>query len=154
MSTGPTLAGFNTFVYSVMAISPLYLPTDSPIIGYAFNVAMSIVSPTLAAAPSPPTSQWSIYALAAYNLGGSNIINFAQDQPGRTYFTELRKAYGIALFQAGVVSSTGDQGTAASLLNPEFMKTLTLQNLVALKDPYGRQYLQFAQAFGPIWGLT
>ena len=103
-STGPTLAGFNTFVYNVMGISPLYLPTNSPIIGYAFTVAMAIVSPTLGAAAyhCQPGSQWSIYALAVYNLGGSNLINFAQDQPQRTYFADLRKTYGIAKFQEQV----------------------------------------------------
>ena len=52
------------------------------------------------------------------------------------------------------MASASDEGTSTALLNPEFMKTLTLQNLQALKDPYGRTYLQFAQSFGPVWGLT
>ncbi len=154
MSAGPTLAGFNTFVYGVMRIDPLILPTTEPIIGYAYDVALAIVNPFLARAGIQSGSQWSIYALAIYNLGGSNIVNYAQDQQGRTFFADQRKALGIGSFTPGVVSGTSDQGTATSLLNPDFMKTLTLQNLQALKDPWGRQYLIFAQAFGPLWGLT
>lgn len=152
--SGPTLAGFNAFVYDVMLIDPLYLPTNSAVIGYAYNIALAIVNPILATLGCQPDSQWSVYALAVYNLGGSNIINFAQDQSGRTYFSDLRKTLGIASFTPGVTAGTSDQGTATSLLNPEFMKTLTLQNLQSIKDPYGRQYLMFAQAFGPLWGLT
>lgn len=138
-----------------MAIDPAYLPVDAPVIGYAFNVSLAITTTFLAGAACPtPSGQWSVYALAVYNLGGSNLINFAQDQTGRTYFRDLRKDLGIASFQMGVVSSTADQGTSTALLNPEFMKTLTLQNLQSLKDPYGRAYLMFAQAAGPVWGLT
>lgn len=143
-----------------MQINPLYLPTSAPIIGYAYNVALGITNPFLARAGCAPGGQWSIYALAVYNLGGSNIVNFAQDQPGRTYFADLRKTLditggkGFGSFAPGVVSSTADQGTATTLLNPEFMKTLTLANLQAIKDPWGRQYLQFSQAFGPLWGIT
>lgn len=151
---GPTLAGFGTFITNVMQISPLNLPPDAPIITYAYDIALGITNPFLAAAGCLPRGQWSIYALAVYNLGGSNLINYAQDQPGYTYFADQRKALGIAGFTPGVVSSTADQGTSTSLLNPEFMKTLTLANLQALKDPWGRQYLMFSQAFGPLWGLS
>lgn len=154
MSTGPTLAGFNTFVYGVMRIDPLILPSSDPLIGYAYNVATAIANPDLAFVPCDPGAQWDVYAMALYNLGGSNIVNYAQDQPGRTYFTDMRKAYGVKEFVPGVVSSTSDQATSSSYLNQDFMKTLTLSNLQALKDPWGRQYLMFAQASGPIWGLT
>jgi hypothetical protein len=153
-TTGPTRWGFNTFIYDVMQIDPLYLPHHSPIIGYAYTVALGMTDTLLRGAGRMPGSEWSIYALAVYNLGGSNIINFAQDQPGRTYFADKRKEFGITKFQMGVVSGASDEGTATSLLNPEFMKTLTLQNLQALKDPWGRQYLMFAQATGPLWGIT
>lgn len=152
-STGPALAGFGTFIANVMQIDPLYLPANAPIIGYAYNVALAIVNPQLAVLGCP-SGQWSIYALAVFNLAGSNLIHFAQDQSGRTFFADMRVSLGIAKFAPGVVSSTSDQSTATALLNPEFMKTLTLQNLQSLKDPFGRQYLIFAQAAGPLWGLT
>ena len=34
------------------------------------------------------------------------------------------------------------------------MKDFTLANLQNLKTPYGRQYLAWAQAYGPLWGLS
>lgn len=154
MTNGPTLAGFNTFVYDVALINPLYLPVGSPVIGYAYDVALSVVNTALVVVRSPPGEQWSPYARAVYNLGMSNIVNYAQDQPGRTYFTDLRRELGIAKFQAGVVSSTGDQSTSVALLNPEFMRTMTLANLQQIKDPWGRAYLQAAQDYGTLWGLT
>jgi hypothetical protein len=154
VTTGPTLAGFNTFIRGVMAIDPLYLPDNAPIIGYAYNAAAALVNPMLAQAGCPPGSQWSIYAMAVYNLGGSNLIHYAQDQDGRVYFAEQRKSFRIDKFSPGVVASTSDEGTSVSLLNPEFMKTMTLQNLQAIKDPWGRAYLGFAQSFGPMWGFS
>ncbi len=153
-STGPTLAGFNTFVYNVMSIDPLILPTNAPIIGYAYNVALGIANPLLAAAGCPAPGQWSFYAMAVYNLGGSNLINYAQDQLGRTWFADQRTLYGVTKFAPGVVSSTSDQSTATSLLNQDFMKTMTLRDLRTIKDPWGRQYMEIAQDFGPLWGLT
>ena len=153
-TTGPTLAGFQDFVYGVMKIDPLNLPTSEPVIGYAFDVAMSVVNYVLKVVRSPPNGQWSIYAMAVYNLGGSNLVNYAQDQPGRTFFDDLRKSLGINKFQAGVVSSTSDTGTSVALLNPDFMREITLANLQQIKDPWGRQYLQFAQDYGTLWGLS
>jgi hypothetical protein len=150
---GPTLAGFSSFIYQVMGISPIILPVNSVYIGYAYGVAAQIVNQALSAAGG------SIYALATYNLAGSLLLNFAQDAAGRqtdpSSFTQLRTNLGIANWTPGVVASSADTGTSEVLLNPEFMKTLTLQNLQQLKDPYGRQYLAFAQTYGPtIWGLS
>jgi hypothetical protein len=153
--SGPTLAGFSVFVYSIMQIDPLVLPTDSAIIGYAYQTALMIVDQSLQAAGCPPGSQWSIYAIAVYNLGGSNIVNYAQDVAGRTYFADMRKDLGISKFQPGVVAGSSDQGTATSLLNPDFMRGLTLANLQQIKDRWGRAYLQLAQDYGPgPWGIS
>lgn len=71
-----------------------------------------------------------------------------------TYFATLRRQFGIGAFRAGVISASNDESTGESVLNPEFMKTLTLGNLQNLKTPWGRQYLAFAQDFGEIWGLS
>lgn len=139
----PTLAGFQAFLTGVVGIDPLYLPPNSPVIGYAFHVAKTIVNHALWVAGT--------YTLAVYNLGASQVINFAPDQPGRTYFDGLRTKLKISDWTAGVVSSTSDQGTGTSLLNPDFMKNLTLANLQQIKDPYGRQYLAFAQDAGTVW---
>jgi hypothetical protein len=154
----PTLAGFQDFLYGVMKIDPLYLPSTEPVIGYAYQVALGIVNPALRSVPIPsPTGGpgTTVYALAVYNLAGSNVVQFAQDQDGRDYFMKLRATLGIDKFSPGIVASTSDASTSTALLNPEFMKTLTLQNLQNLRDPWGRQYLAFAMSAGPtIWGLS
>lgn len=96
-----------------------------------------------------------IYTLAVYNLAADRLINFALDIPDQTYFKDLRCRLRVEDRTPGVVSSTSDEGTSSSYLNPEFMETLTLQDLQTLKTPYGRQYMAFAQMYGrTIWGLT
>ncbi len=70
------------------------------------------------------------------------------------FFLGLRKNWNISGFVAGVVTSSSDESTSETLLNPEFMKGLTLGNLQNLKTPYGRQYLSFAMDYGTLWGLS
>lgn len=145
----PTLAGFQTFITNVMQIPSSALPLSSPTIGYAFTISMRIVNVDLAFVGT--------YDLAVYNLAGSLVLNFAPDQPGQAYFKALRGEDGMDLagFVPGVVAATGDQGTSASILTPDFMKNFTMGDLQRLKDPYGRQYLAFAQDAGPsVWGIT
>ena len=71
-----------------------------------------------------------------------------------TYFATLRRQFNIGGFRAGVISASNDESTGESILNPEFMKTLTLGNLQNLKTPWGRQYLAFAQDLGSVWGIS
>lgn len=154
----PTPAGFLAWVRAAMQITPAQLPDSSIFLTYAFNVAVDIVNLALAQA-SPD-----IYTLAVYNLGGSNLVNYAPDPPGAPpvpgsnpplpFFAKLRATYGTADFVAGVVQASGDQGTNNSLLVQDALKTITLADLQLLKDPWGRTYLQFAQKFGTLWGLT
>ena len=152
----PTLAGFQSFISDVMGINPLYLPSDSTSIGWAFSIALMIVNPDLAivATPSSAPVQTSLYVQAVYNLAGDNLINYAQDQTGRTYFSDLRKAYSINSFAAGVVTSASDSGTSDSLAVPEALHSLTLSQLQNVKTPWGRQYLAFAQTYGTMWGVA
>ncbi len=144
----PTLAGFTAFLYNVAGFPSGALPDTSAVIPMALNVALEIVN--LQMALVSPT----IYTLAVYNLGASNVLNYAQDQSGQTYFADLRKQFNTYGFTAGVISSTADESTSESLLTPEFMKGLTLANLQQLKDPWGRQYLAFAQSSGTLWGIS
>lgn len=146
-SATPTQAGFLQWVRTRMGVPTDALPDDSPFIGYAYDVAVAVCNPALAAVPP-------IYMLAVYNLGGDNLVNFAPDIPPSTFWSDLRAGYGTFAFAPGVVTSSGDQGTNTSLLNPEAMKEFTLGNLQNLKTPYGRQYLAWAQSYGPLWGLT
>jgi hypothetical protein len=71
-----------------------------------------------------------------------------------TYFATLRRQFNLAGFVPGVISASNDESTGQSILNPEFMKGLTLGNLQNLKTPFGRQYLAFAQDYGQIWGVS
>lgn len=145
----PTLAGFQAFIANVMMIDPLYLPPDAAVIGYAFDAAMSIVSEDLFLVPG------GVYARAVNNLAASELINFAEDQPERTYFREKRRSLNLDQWTAGVVASTSDATSATGILNPDFMRNFTMQNLQNLKDPYGRAYLAIAQSYGPnIWGVS
>lgn len=152
----PTVTGYSWFLYNIVGIPVLALPTDSPVIAWSFNVAMMIVNPTLAlvgSAPgtSPPTN---VYVECVYNLAADILINHAQDQTGRTYFEDLRKSYNIGAFAPGVVTSASDSSTSTGLQPIESMKNLTLANLQNMKTPYGRTYLGYAQSYGTLWGLS
>lgn len=71
------------------------------------------------------------------------------------FFARLRSQWKLASFAPGVVASSSDVSTSASLINPEFFANLRLLDLQLLKTPFGRRYLQLAQAYGPaIWGLS
>lgn len=150
---------YTTFIQQTMGITPVQLPTNSPFIVQTLAIAQQIVNPALMNISAPCGLNLgytgpSIYELAVYNLGGDMLINFAADQPGQTFFAAARASYGINSFVAGVVGASADESTSESLVVPEAMKNLTLQNLQNLKTPYGRQYLYYAQAFGTMWGLT
>jgi hypothetical protein len=139
-----------------MGIDPLVLPTNSPVIGWAFQVAMMIVNPDLATVATaygtvPATS---LYELAVYNLAGDNLVNYAPDQPGRTYFADLRASLNLNAFTAGVVTTAADQNTSDSLAVPDSLKNLTIADLQNLKTPWGRAYLAIAQRYGTLWGLS
>jgi hypothetical protein len=144
----PTLAGFLVFVRTQMGITTTQLPDNSPSIPFAYDVAVSIVNSALAQAAGP------IYMLAVYNLGGSNLINFAQDPTGQTFFADVRTKYNIFGFVSGVISSAGDEGTSESMVVQKAAEDFTLADLQYLKDPWGRQYLAFAQRYGTLWGIS
>jgi hypothetical protein len=144
----PTLAGFMTFIQNNMNISATALPPTSEWIGWAYDYAQEVVSPTLGCVSSL------IYALALYNLAGDFLVNYAPDSPGQCVFANLRSTYKIGSFVPGVVQSTSDNGTSTSLLVPDFMKELMLADLQELKTPWGRAYLAFAQKYGTLWGIT
>lgn len=147
---GLTLAGYQEFITGVMRIPVSALPLDSPWIEITFCVARDIVNQAFRCLPMQ-------YAWAVYNLAGDRLINYAPDQPGQTYFADIRGAdgYNVSAFVPGVVSGASDVSTGDSLLNPDFMKGLTLGDLQNMKTPYGLAYLAIAQDYGPAaWGLS
>lgn len=147
MTPPPTQTGFTAFVRGA-GVTTSVLPDDSGFLTMAYAVALEIASQDINSV-SPL-----MYTLAVYNLGMSNLVNFAQDTPPSTYFSNLRKSLLVGSFVAGVITSTSDEGTSESLVTPEFMRSLTLQNLRLLKDPWGRQYLEIAQGMGSLWGVS
>lgn len=149
----PTLAGFQAFVTDIMAVPTAALSLTAPAVGFSFNVSMLTVNTDL--------NFVGLYAPAVYNLAGSLLLNFAPDgtgtDPKSTYFEEARSSEGYDLigFSSGVVAASGDQGTSVSLVVPEAYQGLTTDDLQRLKDPYGRQYVAWAQMAGPtIVGLS
>lgn len=124
------------------------LPADSWVIPAAYEMALELVN--LAIASASPL----YYRLAVYNLGTSNVITMAPDQPGKDYYEQLRKVYMIEGFAAGVVSASNDVSTGSSLEVIRAAKDFTMANLRDIKDPYGRRYVAIAQDYGTIWGLS
>jgi len=170
---GPTLAGFQQFIRLVMGIDTTILPDSSLVIPMALQVAIVIVNPALKIVCLPTIDaagvvlgpSQSIYTLACYNLGGDNLINYAQDQAGAAavdgsepplpFFAWTRKQWNINGFVSGVIQSAGDESTNESMVVQEAAKNFTLADLQSLKTPYGRTYLGLAQAYGPTtWGLA
>ncbi len=144
----PNQTDFTTFLYGTVGIPTAALPSTSSVIPMALQISLDIVNQALTGVPD-------LYTLAVYNLGADNVIRFASDQPGQTYFATMRQTLGVNAFVPGLTSSTSDEGTSESLINPEFMNKLTLMDLQNLKTPWGRQYLAFAQMYGPsVWGLS
>jgi hypothetical protein len=149
-SAAPTEAGFSDFVYNQMNVPTAALPTNSPFIGYAFTIAQQIVNQSFSIA-SPV-----IFSAMTYNLAASNLVNFAPDQSGQTYFAGLRTQFKILdTGPFGVIATSSDVSTASSYAIPQALQNLTLADLQMLKDPWGRVYLGYAQMFGPsIWGMS
>lgn len=166
-----TLAGFLAFVRDQVAITEADLPSASPSIQFALDLAVATVNEALACVPIGTQPGLTVYDVAVYNLAADNLINYARDtsaalaaaeaktaaagKPVLPFFAALRSKWGIDAFRAGVVNSTSDNSTSTSLTVPEALARLTLADLQNLKTPYGRTYLQLAQAYGPsIWGLS
>lgn len=158
LDTTPTRAGFLTFIRTIMGIPSGVLPDDSGYIDIAFDVSCGIVNVQIKCV-APQQYTW-----AFYNLGGSTLLNIAQDagdappvagsQPPAAYFVYARRQFNINGFVSGVIQSAGDEGTNESMVVQEAAKNFTLANLQQLKDPYGRAYLAIAQDAGDLWGLS
>lgn len=123
-----------------------YLVTP-PVLLASLTIALATVNDML-------TCTGVMYVLAVYNLAADRLINYASDVPGQTYFKDLRKGFRLNDVSVGVPSAASDQGTAVGILNPEFMKTMTLADLQTLKTPYGREYMSIALSVGTLWGLS
>jgi hypothetical protein len=153
----PTQAGYLTFIRSSMGINTTVLPDSSDAISTSYQIAVELAN-ILMNSISPV-----IYTVMVYNLAGAILIDVAQDvggppppvyKEGLPYFQYLRSSFGLSSFVGGTISSTGDEGTSESLNVPHNLQNLTLADLQLLRTPWGRTYLQYAEKYGTIVGLS
>lgn len=149
---GPTYNGFVTWVTAVMQVPSNAMP-DANTLEAAYCQALNLAYSDLASVPSN-CSNITIYTMAVYNLGGAILVEYAQDNPGSTFWSDLRSQLRINDFVPGLVNQAHDQGTGEGMYILPIFSGLTLLGLQLLKTPWGRAYLQFAGQWGPIWGLT
>lgn len=157
---GPTLAGFVTFIQTVMQVPATAIPSPAtdPNVALCYNIAVDLVNSAIAQVSGD------MYILAVNNLAASNLVNYYPDpigapnvagsSPAAPFFANLRNMWKLNSFVAGVVNSSSDEGTSQSLEMPEWASKLSIADLQYLKDPYGRHYMQIAQRFGSLWGLS
>ena len=148
ISSSPTLSGFIAWTRSVMGI-PTSAIADGDV-GYqiAFQIALDLVPLDLNIASTD------IYTLSVYNWGGSQLLQFQQDQPAQTFVADARADFNINSFTAGVINSAADVSTSEAITVGKGLSNLQLIDLQRIKDPYGRQALAYMQSIGTLWGLT
>jgi len=103
----------------------------------------------MADALSCPQMPYPLYTLAVYNLGADRFIRLAQDTPGTTFYSSLRQQFNILKFRPGVVLASGDEGSSETLLVPDWYRELPMTAQQLLETPWGRDYLAYAQMYGP-----
>lgn len=148
----PNIPDYTLFLIDGVGIDPVYLPSNSPFIGYAFNRALGLVINL------PGANSGIDYTLAVYNCAAHIQFKITPDQQVSgtpyTFFVEARKAYDLLLPVVGLVASTSDEGTSVTNAVPDAMRQLTISDLDFMKTPWGREYLAYVQDYGGIWGLS
>lgn len=149
----PTYTNFVWWVQNVMAVPDEDVPSDGQM-QWAYNQAINLAYWGLTLVPSQPGTP-SIYSMAVYNLGGHFLVEFAVDDPGSTYWSDLRQSFGLNSFTPGLINSAHDQGTGEGMaIPPSILNGMTLLDLQLAKTPWGLAYLELAGQWGPIWGIT
>ena len=140
----PNLTDYQSFL-TEQGFSAAVLPSSSPWIEWSFNRSMSVVIPVCDFGMMAPE-----YTIAVYNLATHYLVLMAQDQPGLSFFTDLRARLNTSGFIAGVVASSSDQGTSSTMMVPDPFKGFRMADLEYLKTIWGRSYLSYAQKAGPV----
>ena len=145
--TAPNLADFETFLTTQGV--PYAGLSDPAFVQYALDYAQNV-------ALLPPADMPAIlYVLAVYNLGTHRLIRIGPDATGQTWFSTARAQYKLLSFGLGPVVASADQGTSQTLAQPEWFKGMTISALDLAKTPWGVEYLDYAQQYGPnIVGLS
>ena len=139
--TTPNLADFTTYA-NTQGVVASYTASDSDYFQWAFNraVAQALTAPTIVAIE---------YVLAVYNLGTDRFVRLAMDDGQGTFYATQRSNFGILEFKPGVVMASGDNSTSQTLVVPDYYKELPMWGQELLKTPWGREYLAYAQMYGP-----
>jgi hypothetical protein len=93
---------------------------------------------------------WEINPLQNYGSVSSPFSIISQ----YNYFANLRELWKINNFVSGVVQSTSDESTSASLAATEIMQRLNFSDLQYLKTPFGRAYLGYVARVGSPFGMS
>lgn len=144
---------FTDFLYNVAGFPADSLPSTSPLILTAQRWGQGVVPQGLQmVCPAPD-----IYQLAVNCAGASFLLSFCTDVPtaaNPTFFSERRKEFGLSTSQIGTLTSASDEGSSAGYALPDWFKDANMQDLMWMKDPYGRQLLAILQQYGSLWGLS
>lgn len=143
-----TIEGLLYFLRTYAGIDATVLPDTSAVMYEAFAAATEVVNPII------QTVSQRQYEWAVYNWSTDALINWAPDQPGKTFFADARAKYGIDIFVGGIASAASDEGTSGSLSVPESLMKLSVGDLQSLKTPFGRAYMEQAQKVNSCWGMS
>lgn len=137
----PNLTDFTTYATNQGVVAS-YTTSSSEYFDWAFNRAMNqaLCAPTLASIE---------YVLAVYNLGTDRFVRLAMDDGQGTFYQTQRATYNILDFRPGVVMASGDGPTSQTLVVPDWYKELPMWGQELLKTPWGREYVSYAQMYGP-----
>lgn len=146
----PTLSGFVAYLRTVVGVPVTAITDDSPWIEAAYCAGLEIVNTGMGLERLPL-----IYTTTVYNAASSILINYAPDIPPSTWFDDMREKFDLMKPVTGLVNAASDQGTSGSIVISEAMSNLTLQNLMMMRDPYGRKAIAVLMEMGPsVWGYT
>jgi hypothetical protein len=154
----PTYEGYRDFLQEIVGIPPGQFvdPAQDKVVRFSYDMSLNFTYYWLMLVPSQPTSP-SVYATAVYCLGADNLINFAPDIPTAdppTFWSDLRKLFGVGTFAYGWINFSSDQSTSQGMAISDALKNMTLGDLQNMKTPWGRQYLAIAQNVGTLWGMS
>ena len=139
--TTPNLADFTTYATNQGVVAS-YTASTSNYFEWAFNRAMAqaLCAPAIVAIE---------YVLAVYNLGVDRFVRLAMDDGQGTFYATQRATFNILDFRPGVVMASGDGPTSQTLVVPDYYKELPMWGQELLKTPWGREYIAYAQMYGP-----
>lgn len=139
--TTPNLADFTTYCQNQGIVASYTLSTSEYFdwaFDWAFNDALTC--------SQMPTLQ---YVLAVYTLGADRFIRIAGDDGQGTFYQDQRASFGVLQFKPGVVMASGDGTTSQTLVVPDWYRNIPLMAQEQMKTPWGREYVAYAQMYGP-----